>query len=95
MGWEKGWQGGELGQVRQVRQVGPPGGWGCKKSRRDSLSGKATAFLSLESELYALELEGNGEGVPYVHRMSVHLAGDEVGESLNHAHSFLVEVGVL
>lgn len=40
----------------------------------------AVSLMRIESGSDTLEFECHGEGVPYVHRVTVHLAGDECGK---------------
>ncbi len=64
------------------------------KSGRPGAGASGRRFSIGVSGLYACELEVDGEGVPHVHRLAVHFAGDEFGETLNHTHCFFVEIGV-
>lgn len=41
-----------------------------------------------------MQFEAYREGVPYVDRLTVHLAGGEIGESLDYTYRFPVKVGV-
>jgi len=41
-----------------------------------------------------LQFEAYREGVPYVDWLTVHLAGDEIGEGFDYTYRFPVKVGV-
>ena len=41
-----------------------------------------------------MQFEAYREGVPYVDGLTVHLAGGEIGESLDYTYRFPVKVGV-
>lgn len=81
----------QVGRLTHGQALPEAAGW---KSGRPGAGASGRRFSIGVSGLYACELEVDGEGVPHVHRLAVHFAGDEFGETLNHTHCFFVEIGV-